>query len=874
MTQQYIGVGAEPNDGQGTPIRNAFIITNENFSELYARAQVEPPTTLIGSLGDQPGWYAYSAEYFYYCFAAYDGTSVIWAQVTQVGNVTVNIIQNGSSNIKVALNGNATTSVGGIPNVVVVSGSGQSVTGNITASGNIRASYLLGDGSQLTGLPASYTNSNVTTLLAAFGSNTISSTANITGGNINGGNIVGTYILGNGSQLTGLPASYTNSNVTTLLAAFGSNTISSTANITGGNINGGSIFSAGNIDSGSQVNATGNITTQGYFVGNFIGNIVANITNVPGPGGAVLFNDGAGNVAATAGLVFNNSGPNVLTVIGSYSATGNVTGNYLNGNGAFITGLPASYSNANVSSFLASFGSNTISTTGNITGSNILTNGIVSATSTITGGNLATGGQASIGGNISGGNIYSPGIISGVGTVSGGNLNASSQVSAGGNVAGANILTSGQVTATGNVTGNYLRATLDINAGGNVSATSHTGTTVSVTGNVTGGNITTAGTFSAGNLSASGNITSAGGVQSGTGFLAQTAYTGPYSDGIILDYVTGNGRISSGSNDGLQFYNQGLATAWLGGFTADGTFSATGNVSGGQNLTVGNLTISAATISSSTQQITLGALGNVGNVIIAGNLQVLGNTTTINSNSITTNDLVIYTANNASDSSMANGSGLGIGPSGTFGTFLYNNISNVWATGLGISATGNITSGNVSATNHTGTAVNVSGAVTVNSSNGATAIVNGGTNGSGNIGSSGAAFDTVYAKATTAQYADLAENYASDADYAPGTVVIFGGNKEITVSTDVADERVAGAISTEPAHLMNAEMAGLPVALRGRIPVNVIGPVTKGDSLVTSPTAGYAQSVGRSRLYGQAVFAKALETNLEDGEKLIIAVIL
>ena len=822
MTQQYIGVGAEPNDGQGTPIRNAFIITNENFSELYARAQVEPPTNLVGKTGDQPGWYAYSAEYFYYCFAAYDGTSVIWAQVTQVGNVTVNIIQNGSSNIKVALNGNATTSVGGIPNVVVVSGSGQSVTGNITASGNIRASYL----------------------------------------------------LGNGSQLTGLPASYTNSNVTTLLAAFGSNTISSTANITGGNINGGSIFSAGNIDSGSQVNATGNITTQGYFVGNFIGNIVANITNVPGPGGAVLFNDGAGNVAATAGLVFNNSGPNVLTVIGSYSATGNVTGNYLNGNGAFITGLPASYSNANVSSFLASFGSNTISTTGNITGSNILTNGIVSATSTITGGNLATGGQASIGGNISGGNIYSPGIISGVGTVSGGNLNASSQVSAGGNVAGANIITSGQVTATGNVTGNYLRATLDINAGGNVSATSHTGTTVSVTGNVTGGNITTAGTFSAGNLSASGNITSAGGVQSGTGFLAQTAYTGPYSDGIILDYVTGNGRISSGSNDGLQFYNQGLATTWLGGFTADGTFSATGNVSGGQNLTVGNLTISAATISSSTQQITLGALGNVGNVIIAGNLQVLGNTTTINSNSITTNDLVIYTANNASDSSMANGGGLGIGPSGTFGTFLYNNISNVWATGLGISATGNITSGNVSATNHTGTAVNVSGAVTVNSSNGATAIVNGGTNGSGNIGSSGAAFNTVYAKATTAQYADLAENYASDADYAPGTVVIFGGNKEITVSTEVADERVAGAISTNPAHLMNAEMAGLPVALRGRIPVNVIGPVTKGDSLVTSPTAGYAQSVGRSRLYGQAVFAKALETNLEDGEKLIIAVIL
>ena len=86
--------------------------------------------------------------------------------------------------------------------------------------------------------------------------------------------------------------------------------------------------------------------------------------------------------------------------------------------------------------------------------------------------------------------------------------------------------------------------------------------------------------------------------------------------------------------------------------------------------------------------------------------------------------------------------------------------------------------------------------------------------------------------------------------------------------------RGAGAVSTNPAHLMNAASPGLPVALRGRVPVNVVGAVVKGDSLVTSSTAGHAQSVGRSRLYGQAVFAKALETNLEDGKKIIIAVII
>jgi hypothetical protein len=164
-------------------------------------------------------------------------------------------------------------------------------------------------------------------------------------------------------------------------------------------------------------------------------------------------------------------------------------------------------------------------------------------------------------------------------------------------------------------------------------------------------------------------------------------------------------------------------------------------------------------------------------------------------------------------------------------------------------------------------------AVTVNSGGG-TSIVNGGSNATGNIGSTSSYFNTVFAKATSAQYADLAENYISDADYAPGTVVVFGGEKEITVTTASADERVAGVVSTNPAYLMNSGEPGLPVALRGKVPVKVIGPVTKGDSLVTSTTAGVAVSVGRSREYAQSVFAKALETNITDNEKVILAVII
>jgi hypothetical protein len=145
--------------------------------------------------------------------------------------------------------------------------------------------------------------------------------------------------------------------------------------------------------------------------------------------------------------------------------------------------------------------------------------------------------------------------------------------------------------------------------------------------------------------------------------------------------------------------------------------------------------------------------------------------------------------------------------------------------------------------------------------------------GVGNIGSSTTYFNTVFAKATSAQYADLAENYLADTEYTPGTVVIFGGLREITVTTEAADERVAGVISTNPAYLMNSGEPGLPVALRGKVPVRVVGPVTKGDSLVTSTTPGVAISVGRERVYGQAVFAKSLESNDSDGEKVILAVI-
>ena len=126
------------------------------------------------------------------------------------------------------------------------------------------------------------------------------------------------------------------------------------------------------------------------------------------------------------------------------------------------------------------------------------------------------------------------------------------------------------------------------------------------------------------------------------------------------------------------------------------------------------------------------------------------------------------------------------------------------------------------------------------------------------IGSSSKKYNTVYAKATSAQYADLAEIYESDDEYEVGTVVIFGGEKEITVSSMGADPRVAGVISENPAYLMNSEATGQAVALQGKVPCKVVGVINKGDMLVThSQHPGVARK-GNDPKVG-TVIGKALE---------------
>jgi hypothetical protein len=146
------------------------------------------------------------------------------------------------------------------------------------------------------------------------------------------------------------------------------------------------------------------------------------------------------------------------------------------------------------------------------------------------------------------------------------------------------------------------------------------------------------------------------------------------------------------------------------------------------------------------------------------------------------------------------------------------------------------------------------------------------------IGSSTNRYNTVWAttfngEATAALYADLAENYLGDAAYEPGTVLVFGGDEEVTACTAKGQTSAAGVVTTNPAHLMNSALQGehvVGVALQGRVPCKVIGKVAKGDMLVTSAVPGYA-IVNNTPNVGQ-VIGKAVGTK-DDSERGVVEVV-
>ena len=116
-----------------------------------------------------------------------------------------------------------------------------------------------------------------------------------------------------------------------------------------------------------------------------------------------------------------------------------------------------------------------------------------------------------------------------------------------------------------------------------------------------------------------------------------------------------------------------------------------------------------------------------------------------------------------------------------------------------------------------------------------------------------------------ATYADLAEWYTADEEYTPGTVLVFGGEAETTTTTTFGDTRVAGVVTTNPAYTMNDGLTGTRacIALAGRTPVRVLGPIKKGDLITTASVAGYGCKAVNPQ-FG-TIIGKALEDKTDTG---------
>jgi hypothetical protein len=438
----------------------------------------------------------------------------------------------------------------------------------------------------------------------------------------------------------------------------------------------------------------------------------------------------------------------------------------------------------------------------------VFVSGIVSATGNVTGGNLLTAGLISATANVTGGNVLTGGLIS-----------ATSTITSAANITGGNILTGGLVSATANVTGGNIltggavTATANITGGnlltgGLISATS----TITSAGNITGGNLLTAGI-----ISATGNIR--GGNVTASNFF--------YANGVAIVGYSASTSPPANPNAGWYWYN--TSTDVLYEYLNDGTTDYWVDVSSPafSNGPAGDMAIQGNLLAGANATYNIGSPASTFNNVYAQNYY--GNGATLTG--------IITSVSN-----------------------INNGTSNITV----VSSGGNITT-SVGGTSNV--AVFTTAGMTILGN-----IENGGSNGTGNIGSATTYFNTIFGKATTAQYADLAENYLADAAYTPGTVLEFDGEQEVTISTRDSSKRVAGVVSTNPAHLMNATLDGahvVAVALVGRVPTQVTGNVVKGDLMVS---AGNGRARAEANPAVGTVIGKALE-NFGGGEGTIEIVI-
>jgi len=483
-------------------------------------------------------------------------------------------------------------------------------------------------------------------------------------------------------------------------------------------------------------------------------------------------------------------------------------------------------------------------------------------------------------------------------TINGGQITGYLTGAIGANTANSGTFTSVTTTSGGQLTG-YHTGEIGSNIANIGTFTTLTATTTSSTNLVSTGAFYSNGTANVNSMTANiitaGTIGNSGAVIYGTlNTASQPNITGVGTLGVLAVTGTISAGIHAGALNGPHNGTVGASTPNTGAFT---TLTTTGDVTVAGSLYVnGNSTIiNANNVSINDTLIYLANanpansydIGFVGH-FTAGTYQHTGlvrqastNTWTFFSNVSTepSGNVLTFDANTAYDAIKvgnvstvngiywANGTNFASTISGTYGNTqvaaylpTYNGVvqgnthvgvavyaGTIGNTGANLVGTIDTNAQPYITSVGTLTGLTVSGAIVPNANN------------SVNLGSTSAWWSTIYGVAIQAKYADLAECYASDSEYAPGTVLDFGGTNEVTLSTADASRRVAGVVTTNPAYLMNSQIEAefiAAIALQGRVPTLVQGPVMKGDTMVSAGN-GRARAEADPKI--STVIGKALE---------------